>query len=68
MFEQGVISIHPDREGLAQAIATIIGKQMIKSAFVVCQDTLQFDGFMEVYRKDKDRQNSRLGFNCQVML
>ncbi|XP_060593207.1 uncharacterized protein LOC132747729 [Ruditapes philippinarum] len=57
MFEQDVISIHPDREGLAQAIITIIGKQLVRNAFVICQDTLQFDGFMEVFHRNNMQYN-----------
>ncbi|XP_053395629.1 uncharacterized protein LOC123525120 [Mercenaria mercenaria] len=59
MYEYGVISIHPDHEGLARAILTVIGKQMVQNTFVICQDSLSSDGFLNVFRQENGLYNSR---------
>ena len=48
IFEQSSVKINTDHAGIARAILTIIGSGMSKNTFIICEDSLSQDGFLDV--------------------
>lgn len=49
IFNEYSVTLHPDHSGLAMALVTWIGVDMLPETFVICEDSLQTDGFLQIF-------------------
>ncbi|XP_052777127.1 glutamate receptor ionotropic, NMDA 3A-like [Mya arenaria] len=53
IYSEDVLLLHPDREGLASAVVSLIGMRVVGHAFLMYEDIYSGDGFLEVFSRDQ---------------
>ncbi|XP_052777930.1 glutamate receptor ionotropic, NMDA 2B-like [Mya arenaria] len=53
IYSEDMLLLHPDREGLASAVVSLIGIRVVGNAFLLYEDIYSGDGFLEVFSRDQ---------------